>query len=261
MINSKFLQIVPLIKDVGRHILNWRNDNNARRINSEIDFKTEADNRAHIMLNRGLEELYPGIPILSEEDPIHQLNRPDAYWLLDPIDGTASWYDGYKGFVTQAAYIENNNPIFGIVHAPAFNKTWMAEKNFGAFLNNKPLSKLKSTDRMMLIDNTKTPHGIIKEMMSIMPSTGYLECGSLGLKSVLVADGTVDLFVKDVCVRDWDLAPAAVILNEVGGCLMQASGEPYYFDGSFTKDSGFIIARDSVLLDIAMDVYKKIQER
>ena len=69
------------------------------------------------------------------------------------------------------------------------------------------------------------------------------------------------MFVKDVCVRDWDLAPVAVILNEVGGCLMQASGEPYCFDGSFTKDSGFIIARDSALLDIAMEVYKKTKER
>ena len=69
----------------------------------------------------------------------------------------------------------------------------------------------------------------------------------MGLKAVLVADGTADLFVKDVVVRDWDLAPAAVILKEVNGVLLQADGKDYPFSDSFEKDIGFVIARDEKL--------------
>ena len=62
---------------------------------------------------------------------------------------------------------------------------------------------------------------LIKHLMEIMGTDCYYESGSIGLKSVLVADGTADLFVKDVNVRSWDLSPGhfknlglKVVLNE-----------------------------------------------
>jgi len=260
MINTDFEKVVALIESLGRELLLWRNDEKTRKINSEKDFKTEADVKAHNFLCEGLNELYPRITVLSEEDAIHKKNRPDKYWLLDPIDGTASWYHGYDGFVSQAAYIEKNIPLYGIIHAPAKNKTWTATLGRGAFLNSSPLQKLGASNRVKLIDNTNIPHGITKNIMSELNTTDYLECGSIGLKSVLVADGTVDIFVKDVYVRDWDLAPAAVILKEVGGCLVQANGEEYCFDDNFQKENGFIVARDLSLLNLALEAYKKYKQ-
>ena len=64
---------------------------------------------------------------------------------------------------------------------------------------------------------------------------------------MLVADGTADLFVKDVVVRDWDLAPVAVILNELNGLLFHSDGNDYLFSDSFEKRMGFIVARDKRL--------------
>ena len=92
-----------------------------------------------------------------------------------------------------------------------------------------------------------------------MQATGYLESGSLGLKSVLVAEGTADLFVKNVCVRDWDLAPAAVILQEVGGKLSLSDGSPFVFDGQYEKSNGFIVARDQSLLTDAVKTFSLLQ--
>jgi fructose-1,6-bisphosphatase/inositol monophosphatase family enzyme len=93
-----------------------------------------------------------------------------------------------------------------------------------------------------------------------MKSKSYLECGSLGLKSVLVADGSVDLFVKDVSIKDWDIAPVMVILKEVGGCLVRVSGKPYQLDGSYTKSSGFIVARDILLAKQALKAFNEIKK-
>jgi 3'(2'), 5'-bisphosphate nucleotidase len=257
--NADFSLVQALMEEVGRQILIWRNDSEAKHIFSVLDFKTEADRRAHNLICTGLTRLFPGVKIVSEESLEYLDRRPDKYWLIDPIDGTSSWYHGFDGFVTQAAYIEGKVPQYGIVNAPVFGKTWTAEKGGGAQLNGKSLPQLSASERLIVVDNTKTPHGIARDIIEMLPANGYLESGSLGLKSVLVADGSADLFVKDVCVRDWDLAPVAVILAEVGGCLAMTDGSPYEFDGAIEKSEGFIVARDPMLMSKAVDAFARIK--
>lgn len=252
---ADFLPVTALMEDVGRQVVAWRTEAPSRHLHSEADFKTEADRRAHNLICDGLTRLYPDVEIISEESPTHDDARPDVYWLIDPIDGTASWYHGFDGFVTQAAYIEYGVPLFGIVHAPIAGKTWTAMRGGGAYLNGRPLPMLASGERLIVTDNTREPHGVSQDIVALLHATGYLESGSLGLKSVLVADGSADLFVKDVCVRDWDIAPAAVILHEVGGRLSLADGLPYVFNGAFEKPDGFIVARDAALMRRAVRAF------
>jgi 3'-phosphoadenosine 5'-phosphosulfate (PAPS) 3'-phosphatase len=63
----------------------------------------------------------------------------------------------------------------------------------------------------------------------------YVECGSIALKICRVADGTADLFVKDVVVRDWDLAPAHLVLLAAGGILTDFRGEAIVYRGGMEK--------------------------
>lgn len=245
---SELPAVSALMESTGKSILSWRKDLKFRKLYSEADYKTEADRQAHDQICVGLSKIFPNIDVVSEESPSHDIERPSRYWLIDPIDGTASWYNGFSGFVTQAAYIEHGKPLFGIIHAPVYAKTWMALQGTGAYINGRQLPMLAKRKRLIVTDNTPTPHGISRQIISKMHTTGYLESGSLGLKSVLVAEGTADLFVKNVCVRDWDLAPAAIILQEVGGKLSLLDGSPYVFDGSYEKPNGFIVARDQSLL-------------
>ena len=48
------------------------------------------------MISGELNALSPGIQIFSEEQEHAIKDRPDTYWLIDPIDGTASWLNGLK---------------------------------------------------------------------------------------------------------------------------------------------------------------------
>ena len=246
--SDQFKPVLDLLEDVGAKLGAWQNDLMHRKIHSEKDFKTEADRQAHELLSGGLYSLFPGVPVISEEDASHNYKRPDEYWLVDPIDGTASWYNGYKGFVSQAALIANGRPIFGVIHSPRMGVTWSAERSRGALLNGASIPKLRARDRLSFTDNTPVPHGITKRLMSRLGTNLYLECGSIGLKSVLVADGTVDAFVKDVVVRDWDLAPADIILAEVGGSMCLLNGEKFLYSGSYEKKQGFVVARDASLM-------------
>lgn len=251
--------LFDVMQELGCSLMVWRGDPYAKKLHSKSAFKTEADRRAHAFFCVNLNKLFPGVPIISEEDAVHSNVRPAKYWLIDPIDGTASWHGGFDGFVTQAAYIENGVPIFGVIHCPPTGKTWTALKGAGARVNGIDLPKLKAADRLIITDNTPEPHGIAAQLMDHLSATGYYESGSLGLKAALVADGTADLFVKRVVVRDWDIAPVAVLLEEVGGYLSLPSGKPFNFDGSMIKPEGVIVARDPELLARAVEAIARIE--
>ena len=65
--NNDFSRVLSLIESVGEYVLHWRNNQEARQVYSDAEFKTEADQRAHDMLCQGLNDLYPGTSIISEE--------------------------------------------------------------------------------------------------------------------------------------------------------------------------------------------------
>lgn len=248
MITRRELSVIAgALRELGAELLRWRSDAAARALHSRRDFKTEADRRADAFIKARLAAQFPGLPIWSEEDAVHGVERPEIYWLIDPIDGTASWYDGYAGFVTQVALIQGNRPRTAVIHAPATERTWSAVEGEGAWCNDGRLPRLAPSARCIVVDNTPTPHGIAAELVRALPASGYRESGSLGLKAALVADGTADLFAKDVVVRDWDMAPAAVLLAEVGGCLALPDGQPFRCVGEMAKP-GVIVARDPDLL-------------
>jgi len=109
----------------------------------------------------------------------------------------------------------------------------------------------RSSDRLLLIDNYPEPRGIADALVKRLPATGYVECGSIGLKACRVADGTADLFVKDVVIRDWDIAPADLILQEAGGCITNVDGHDLRYDGA-SKIHGVIAAVNNTIASNAL---------
>lgn len=252
MSSRVFQQIEQGLVAIGRDIMAWRDDASVRGVLEPEAFKTVADLRAHESIAKLIHQYCPGSKIVSEEDADHAGKRDDAYWLIDPIDGTASWYGGFDGFVTQIAYLERGVPRYGAVYAPVLDKLWSASVGEGAWLNGVRLPALASSERLNLIDNYPEPRRIAATVAERMPISRYIECGSLGLKSALVADGTADLFIKDVVVRDWDIAPVAVMLGEVGGVMCDLAGAPMQFTGPYEKKGGLIVARDPSLAAAAV---------
>lgn len=250
-------KIENVLIELGKKMLSWREEAIEGHWEGS-QLKTKADMDAHYFLVDALTKLALEIPIISEEnEDNHSLDRPMRYFIIDPIDGTASFAGGFKGFVTQIAYIENKEVKIGVVYAPALNELFSAEKGKGAFLNHKPLKledKLNKTIR--LIDNYPEPRGVAEKIFKGLPCNEYVEFGSLGLKICKIADGTANLFVKDVILKDWDVAAADLILKEAGGYFARLNGSAYLYDGSYYKQG--IIA--CATLNIAEKMNKFYQE-
>lgn len=233
-----------VIKEVGGLILNWRDSGILEGNWEGTQFKAKADNLAHHELEKRLKEIEPLLPVVSEED-LGSLKekRPERYWLIDPIDGTASFVNGFPGFVTQVALMENDRPICSAIFAPALNELYTAENGKGAFLNGKRLMLKPKKELEAIIDNYPEPRGIAKQAFDNLGFKRYVECGSIGLKICKVADGTADLFIKDVIVRDWDLAAPELVLEEAGGTLTDIEGKSIEYSGSY-EHVGLIAARE-----------------
>jgi 3'-phosphoadenosine 5'-phosphosulfate (PAPS) 3'-phosphatase len=241
------LELDLAMRRVGASILQCREEGNITGKWKGSQFKAAADLIANEYLRNEL-RLLADIPIISEEDIISQsMHRPPEYWLIDPIDGTASFAEGFSGFVTQVALIQYGQPCLAAVFAPALERLYMAEKGKGATVNGHPMRvRTSSLNALTLIDNYPQPRGIAEYLFHNLDCVNYLESGSIGLKICLVAEGKADIFVKDVFVRDWDVAPPHLVLLEAGGVLTQFAGESFDYDGDYDK-RGLVVTSSAAL--------------
>ena len=190
-------------------------------------YKARADEIIHDFLIKKLTTAAPGIPVVSEEDPPswEHINS-DRYFLVDPIDGTASFAQGFPGFVTQIAYMEKGSIKSSSVCAPVSGDIFWAERNKGAFLNENRLLVRDPFRWKTLIDNYPAPRGIARDAFDDLLLEHYVECGSISLKICKIADGTADIFFKNITVQPWDIAAPQLILEESGGSIMGIDGNP-----------------------------------
>ncbi|WP_017572208.1 3'(2'),5'-bisphosphate nucleotidase CysQ family protein [Nocardiopsis halotolerans] len=241
------------VVEVGGLLRTWRSDTTALSgVWEGSQFKARADAMAHRALSERLTAIDGRIPVVSEEDPESlRGERPPRYWLIDPIDGTASYVHGFAGYVTQAALVIGGRPEVAAVFAPETGTLYTAVRGRGARRDGCPLPPCEAAPpgRGVLTDNTPEPRGITRRVHEHFGYGGYLESGSISLKLCLVAEGSAHLFVKDVPVRDWDVAAPALILEEVGGLVTRLDGSPFGYSGTY-EHTGLVGAADPATCQI-----------
>lgn len=239
--------VADAVVEVGVLLRDWRLDPAARSgVWEGSQFKAEADARAHRALSQRLTAIDTQIPVLSEEDPASlSRERPPRYWLIDPIDGTASYVHGFDGYVTQAALVIGESPEVAAVFAPESGVLYTAVRGQGAHRNGVPLPGHAPTPpgHGVLTDNTPEPAGIARRVYDRFGYGEYLESGSISLKLCRIAEGAAHLFVKDVPVRDWDVAAPGLVLAETGGLVTRLDGTAFTYRGGF-EHTGLVGAAD-----------------
>lgn len=236
-------QLGQIVVDLGTDLRAWRRTGAVQGAWDGPQFKAHADLRAHDALRCRLADLAADIPVVSEEDTASQAaHRPDRCFLIDPIDGTASYAGGYPGYVTQIALMVASRPVAAAIYAPELDLLYLAEHGAGATRNGLRLQTSADAARTVLIDNEPEPRGTARQAFEALPCTGYVESGSISLKICRVADGTADLFFKDVMVRDWDFAAPHLVLAEAGGVLTMLDGSGVEYKGPYERP-GLVAAR------------------
>ena len=184
-------------------------------IKGPSDFVTNADTKAEKIIINELTKARKNYSILSEESGSKENKDIDNVWIIDPIDGTINFLHGVPHFAISIALKSNNEIVSGLIYDPIKDEMFYAEKNNGAYFNNKRIrvSKRKRMEDCLFasgeIDNEN-----IKQKTNAKLS--IRKSGSAALDMAYVASGRYDgYFQKNLNL--WDIAAGIIIVKEAGG--------------------------------------------
>jgi fructose-1,6-bisphosphatase/inositol monophosphatase family enzyme len=244
--------IEKVLRDCGSMLLDCRAAGRTQGEWSGSQFKAEADNLAHNFLVAGLGSLYPDIPFVSEEDDVSARLFVGDHFMIDPIDGTASFAQGFAGWVTQVAYISDGRPVMAAIYAPVSDEFFSAIRGAGAFCNGRQLCAQESrTEAQSLIDNYPEPRGIALELSRALHISRYVESGSIALKICRIADLSADILVKDMSPRDWDVAAPMLVMEELGGVVTDIEGKKLQLGRGGRRHNGLVAAANASIANQA----------
>ena len=185
----------------------------------------DADIQVNQMLREQLTRIAPDAGWLSEEtaDNADRLSTP-RQWVVDPIDGTRDYLNGKPGWAVSVALVEDGQPVFGILAAPARNELWIAQAGRGAQRNGVTLT---ASSRMFL-PGARVPADVLPKVERDL--TTVHKPNSLALRMAMVAADQADLVAGLRWGYEWDIVAAALIAREAGASVTDALGGPLFFN-------------------------------
>lgn len=180
---------------------------------------TTADKVANEIICNSLIDLYPNIPIISEENkqiPYHIRKDWEYFWCIDPIDGTKEFVKKSGEFTINIALIHNQIPILGVIDAPILNTTYYAQKNFGAYKNGIRIPIKRDDNKYIIVASKSHMNTQTKEYIDNISTPLQKETISIGssLKLCLVAEGKADIYPRFGNTMEWDISAGHSILLE-----------------------------------------------
>jgi len=209
---------------------------------------TDADRASHGFLMESLPGLIPGVPVVSEESEDATRGPADAngrFWLVDPLDGTKEFLKGTGEFTVNIALVEQRRPVAGVVHAPALGLFYFAQLGEGAFRRNydeppTPIHAQHSSRKPLRVVASKDHAGpLVKAMLTHLPGAELKSMGS-SLKFCLVAEGSADIYLRDVPTMEWDTAAAQCIVEAAGGSVCTLDGQPLRYGKPGLKNPAIV---------------------
>ena len=232
-IEIKKQELIDLAKKAGQAILDIYNDS---ELSGDVDYKddnsplTLADKASHEVIMKGLKDLYPHIPIISEEgSAIAYETRKDYdyYWLVDPLDGTKEFINRNGQFTVNIALIKKHTPVAGFIFCPALDTLYVGIKGVEAFKEDKEgISKLQVNnakgERVAVRSKSHASpeeEGVLKEYNVV----NDISVGS-SLKFCMVAEGKADVYYRHGPTMEWDTAAGQAVLESAGGKVLKGTG-------------------------------------
>lgn len=213
---------------------------------------TAADRRAEAAMRALIQKTYPSYGILGEEQG-ETAGIEEYQWVLDPIDGTASFALGIPKFGTLVALLDRGHPRIGVVHLPFTSETLFAESGEGCWytrnrsepervlVNRLPTSLDVASVSVGGVENTEIRPGKRSRnyrLSRLLRRANRVHFVGDCVQHMLVARGRLDAAL-DTVMSPWDSAALVPCIEEAGGIVSTADGntEGITFGGSLLTSS------------------------
>src|ERR1700712_2960414 len=102
-------------------------------VDAKPDLKpgTDADQAVERMIRDHLGRDRPTDSLVGEE--FGSVGSSARRWVIDPIDGTKNFVRGVPVWATLIGLLDGDDPVLGVVSAPALGRRWWARRGHGAW--------------------------------------------------------------------------------------------------------------------------------
>lgn len=235
MSDFKFKQeLIEIARQAGRAILDVYHQSEDLEIHQKKDDSplTQADLAAHKVIQASLEKLTPETPVLSEESSLitwEERKTWDKYWLVDPLDGTKEFIKRNGEFTVNIALIENNFPVYGVVHVPVKNTDYFGGLCYGSYKHDNGETRQIQVKQAVqppykVVGSRSHPSARVEALLNKLGEYQIVPMGS-SLKLCMVAEGLADFYPRLGPTSEWDTAAAQAVVEGAGGEVTNISAQ------------------------------------
>jgi myo-inositol-1(or 4)-monophosphatase len=241
--------LVELAQEAGRLALAYRARGQALQVDfkSARDLVTEADRAIEEMIVAAIARRYPEHGVTGEEGG-DQAGR-EYRWIIDPIDGTASFVHDQPFFSVSIAVERAGELVLGAVGAPALGELYVAERGGGAWCNGRRLqvSRRAHLGESMLATGfaclrSGLPENNLPYLVELLPRLRDLRrYGSAAIDLAYVAAGRLEGF-WELNLHEYDVAAGLLLVTEAGGRYSDFAGARTGLYGELVATNGLVHA-------------------
>lgn len=224
MTSSRLSFIEPLLRDYDAMAL-AAFGKVAGEVKADGTTVTALDRNASAMVMERLRKATPAFGIVSEEEAEpHQMDAPDK-WVIDPLDGTASFARGYPIWGLGVGLLRGSEPVEGYLRFSALGETLTYDGEHMLW-NGQPFARRQepvTADTHNALIGSSLHNEIPYERISGYKLRNY---GSNLYHLVSLALGRADVLISPRCYL-WDYAAALPFTRAVGMIEVYLDGRPF----------------------------------
>lgn len=198
------------------------------------DYVTQVDLSIQAHLQAILQERYPEIQFMGEEQKERHLDEKKPMWILDPIDGTSNLIFGLEHSAVSLGLYDGEKIAFGVIYNPYKEETFHAVRGKGSFLNGCPIhvqraeglkdclisygtnpyARESKAEYFLFVEKVLTRCVDIRRFGSAALDLAYVACGRSG-----------GYFEPNL--KPWDYAAGILLVEEAGGLVTGFDGKDF----------------------------------
>lgn len=197
----------------------------------DLTLVSDADRAAEELLRAQLKRTRPRDAVLGEE--YGPTGHGPRRWVVDPIDGTHNYVRGVPVWATLIALLDGDEPVVGLVAAPALSRRWWAASGSGAWAGRGLTSAKRIrvsavgalADASISLSSVTSWSAIGREAAVLdLARDCWRERGFGDFWSyMLLAEGSVDIAAEPQ-LDLYDMAALVPVVREAGGRFTSLDG-------------------------------------
>jgi inositol-phosphate phosphatase / L-galactose 1-phosphate phosphatase / histidinol-phosphatase len=186
---------------------------------------TAADREAEATMRAAIEQRFPDDGILGEEFGAVRADAPRV-WVLDPIDGTASFIAGIPLFGILIALVNDGTPALGIIEQPISRERWLGAAGQATTRNGVPVRSrtCSAIDAASLYATSPDMFGADEPAFARLKSkVKTTRFGADCYAYAQLASGFIDLVVE-AGLKPYDYCALVPVITGAGGSITDWQG-------------------------------------